>query len=129
MESKPDLKLQKQKEFLIKFYYFGVIIGGIILIIKLLGPILTPFLIAFIIAAILNPLIKFCCKTFHLNRALISILFVLAFYAVASFIIILIGTKILILIQGLFTTMPQFFSTYFEPYIKDTVQHFENLFL
>lgn len=129
MESKPDLKLQKQKEFLIKFCYFGVIIGGIILIIKLLGPILTPFLIAFIIAAILNPLIKFCCKTFHLNRALISILFVLAFYAVASFIIILIGTKILILIQGLFTTMPQFFSTYFEPYIKDTFQHFENLFL
>ena len=129
MDNGPDLKLKKQKEFLIKFCYFGVIIGGIILIIKVMGPILTPFLIAFIIAAILNPLIKFCCNKFRLNRALISILFVLAFYAISSFIIILIGTKLLILIQSLFTTMPQFFSTYFEPYIRDTFQHFESLFL
>ena len=59
MQNESDLKLKKQKEFLIKFCYFGVIIGTTIIIIKVLGSILTPFLIAFIIAAILNPLIKF----------------------------------------------------------------------
>ena len=90
MQNESDLKLKKQKEFLIKFCYFGVIIGTTIIIIKVLGSILTPFLIAFIIAAILNPLIKFSCKKLHINRAIISILFVLAFYTVASFIIILI---------------------------------------
>ncbi|MDO5010636.1 MAG: sporulation integral membrane protein YtvI [Intestinibacter bartlettii] len=129
MENDHDLKLKKQKEFLINFCYFGVIIGGIILILKILGSILTPFLIAFIIAAILNPLIKFCCNKLHINRALISILFVLIFYAIASFIIILIGTKLLVILQNLFISMPQFFSTYFEPYIRDTFRHFENLFL
>ena len=56
MQNESDLKLKKQKEFLIKFCYFGVIIGTTIIIIKVLGSILTPFLIAFIIAAILNPL-------------------------------------------------------------------------
>lgn len=129
MQSESDLKLKKQKEFLIKFCYFGVIIGSIIIIIKVLGPILTPFLIAFIIAAILNPLIKFTCNKLHIKRGIISILFVLAFYAVASFIIILIGAKLLILLQSLFTTLPQFFTTYFEPYIRETFTHFEKLFL
>ena len=52
MQNESDLKLKKQKEFLIKFCYFGVIIGTTIIIIKVLGSILTPFLIAFIIAAI-----------------------------------------------------------------------------
>ena len=96
MQNESDLKLKKQKEFLIKFCYFGVIIGTTIIIIKVLGSILTPFLIAFIIAAILNPLIKFSCKKLHINRAIISILFVLAFYTIASFIIILIGAKLLV---------------------------------
>ena len=129
MQNESDLKLKKQKEFLIKFCYFGVIIGTTIIIIKVLGSILTPFLIAFIIAAILNPLIKFSCKKLHINRAIISILFVLTFYTVASFIIILIGSKLLVLLQSLFTTLPQFFTTYFEPYIRDTFTHFEKLFL
>ena len=111
MQNESDLKLKKQKEFLIKFCYFGVIIGTTIIIIKVLGSILTPFLIAFIIAAILNPLIKFSCKKLHINRAIISILFVLTFYTVASFIIILIGSKLLVLLQSLFTTLPQFFTT------------------
>lgn len=129
MQNDSDLKLKKQKEFLIKFCYFGVIIGSIIIIIKFLGPILTPFLVAFVIAAILNPIIKFTCNKIPIHRSIVSILFVLAFYAIASFIIILIGTKLLIVVQSLFTTLPQFFTTYFEPYMRDTFTHFENLFL
>lgn len=128
MESKSDLKLKKQKEFLIKFCYFSVIIGAIILIIKFLGSILTPFLIAFIIATILNPPIKFFCNKFHIKRTFVSILFVLAFYSIACFIMILIGTKLLIMLQSLFTALPQFFTTYFEPYIRNIFTHSEKLF-
>ncbi len=128
MESQSDLKTKKQKEFLIKFCYFGVIIGGIMLIVHFLGSILTPFLIAFIIAAILNPAIKFICNKIPIHRAFVSILLVLALFATASFLMILIGAKLLIVIQNLFTSLPYFFSSYFEPYIKDTFAHFEKLF-
>lgn len=127
MES--DLKLQKQKEFLIKFCYFGVITASVILIIKFLGPILTPFIIAFLIAAILNAPIKLCCEKLHLRRGFVSILFVLLFYAVASFIVIMVGAKLVVVLQDLFASLPYFFTTNLEPLIRDTFSQVEKLFL
>ena len=124
-----NLKLKKQKEFLIKFCYFGVIIASVILIIKFLGPILTPFIIAFLIAAILNAPIKLFCEKLHLGRGPVSILFVLLFYTVASFIVIMVGAKLVVILQDLFASLPYFFATNLEPFIRDTFSQIEKLFL
>ena len=127
MEEDPELKIEKQKNFLIKFCYWGVIITGIFLVFKYLGSILTPFILAFIIAAFLNIPVKYICNKTHAPRSLISILFVVLFYSIAILALTLVGAKIVIVLKDLFMSLPHYFTTKLEPIMWDSVQYFEKI--
>ncbi len=120
-------KIEKQKNFLIKFCYWGVIFTCVFLVMKYLGSILTPFILAFIIAAILNIPIKYICNKTHAPRSLISILFVVLFYSIAIFAVMLVGAKLVVVLKDLFMSLPNFFKTSLEPIMWDSVLYLEKM--
>ena len=56
------MNVQKQKNFIIKFTYFLIIIGLIFIAMKYVIPLLMPFIIGLIISIILKPTINFVAK-------------------------------------------------------------------
>lgn len=111
-------KLQRQKEFLIKFAYWAVWGSVGIVIIKFVGPVLLPFIIAFLVAWLLNPLVQFLGKRMNINRNVASILFVTLFYALIGGAIYLLGSRIVMLIQGISSDITLFLSDTIYPMVQ-----------
>lgn len=127
MEEEKDFRLEEQKKFLISFSYWGIIILSIVILVKLTSSILTPFITAFLISCILNYPIKLISTKLHFNRAIVSIVCVILFYALGSFIIILVGARIFLFIKDIFSTLPDLYSATFAPMIQETFDNLENI--
>lgn len=77
-------RISKQRKFIIRFLYWGIIAGCIFCFGKYLLPILIPFLIAFIVSCILNRPINYVSSKTHINRKIIEILSVISFLLFSS---------------------------------------------
>lgn len=73
------LRIEKQKKFIIQFLYWGIIIGGCILLGKYLIPVLVPFIIAFIVAGVLNKPIQYISEKTRIKRKVVSVIVLLLF--------------------------------------------------
>ncbi len=55
-------QIERQKRFVIRFLYWGIMIGTLLFLGKYLIPVLFPFMIAFIVAGMLNKPIHYISK-------------------------------------------------------------------
>lgn len=112
-------RLLRQKEFLIQIAYWavwGIVIIGII---KFVGPVILPFVIAFVVAWILCAPIDFFAKKLHVNRNLVAVIFVALFYALIAGLIYLVGSRIVELVQGVFSDITTFLSETIFPMLAE----------
>ena len=127
MQNESDLKLKKQKEFLIKFCYFGVIIGTTIIIIKVLGSTTYTFFNRIYNCSYFKSINKIFLKNFILTAPLYP------YYLSLHFIQLHLynnfdWSKTFNTTSKFIYNITTIFTTYFEPYIRDTFTHFEKLF-
>lgn len=114
-----DLRLEKQRNFLIKTGYFSVVALMILFVLKFIAPTLMPFIIAFLISCILNYPIRFILKKIPLKRSFVSILMVILFFIFSTIIIVSIGVETAIFIKNSFSNLPVLFTEMFIPFIED----------
>lgn len=112
-------RLKRQQEFLIKVAYWAVWGSIGILLIKFVGPALLPFIFAFFIAWLLYTPIKYLSERMHMNRNLAAIIAVAVFYAFVALLLYLLGSRIVELIQGVFSDITRFFSETIFPMVQN----------
>ncbi len=110
--------MEKQKNFVITFCYYAIILAVAFVLIKFALPLLMPFVIAFVIAYCLKRPIRFVSAKSRLPRKLTAVLMVILFFGI-------IGTLLTILIIRLFSAMatlvenlPWMFRDYIVPFLN-----------
>jgi sporulation integral membrane protein YtvI len=100
------MNINKQRAFIIHFFYFLILILLVYVGIKYVFPLLMPFVIGIIIAMSFRNLIDLIAKKIHVKRVLVSIIILIVFYGLVGFIISLIGVKMVNFINSLFYSLP-----------------------
>lgn len=111
-------RLQRQKEFLIKFAFWAVWGLAGVLLVKYVGPVLLPFIIAFFVAWGLNYPVNFISEKMHQKRNLVAVVLVLLFYALVAGLLYLLGSRIVYLVQGFMEELTDFLSGTIFPMIQ-----------
>lgn len=122
------MNLEKQKIFLIRFAYYGILLALAFLILKYVFPLLTPFLIAFVIAYILVRPVRFLNKYLHLPWKMTAILLVLLFYGSVGLLLTQLGIGIVSGVVTLASYMPHLFEIHIIPFFTDILYNVEDLF-
>lgn len=114
-EKKLNSDINKQKQFIIKFLYFILILGILYFTFKYALPVLFPFLVAFGISMILKRPINFISKHLKVNRKIVGVVLLLLLYGGIFFILIFFGTKLFRYLGELFQKLPEIYTTNIEP--------------
>lgn len=120
-------RVEKQRQFIIQFLYWGIIAICILFVLKYAGPILVPFLIAFCIAFALHKPIDYVHQKTHLKRPIISIVFVLLTYCVIGALLGILGAKVFSSIKDLLLDLPIFFRDTIIPFLQEIFDWIERL--
>ena len=62
------MDIEKKKRFIVNFFYFVILFGLSILIVRFALPALFPFAIAFLVTLLLRPVVNFIVRKLHINR-------------------------------------------------------------
>lgn len=111
-------RLQRQKDFLIQVAYWTVWGSALIGIFKFVGPVILPFIIAFVVAWVLCTPIDFVSDKLHLQRKLAAVIVVVLVYGLIAALLYLLGSRIVELIQGVFSDITLFLSNTIYPMIN-----------
>ena len=119
--------LEKRKNFLVNFTYFGVILLLAFLALRYALPLLMPFVIAFAIAYILKKPIQLLTEKLHLPGKLSAILAVILFYTVTGALLTLLGIKAVSGLAALIRNLPTLYETYAQPYFMEILLNLETV--
>ncbi|MEG1862189.1 MAG: sporulation integral membrane protein YtvI [Oscillospiraceae bacterium] len=109
------MPIEKRKEFIINFVYFGILLALTGLAIKYGLAWLSPFVIAFLVAFALKPVINRLHIITKLRRSFTAIICVASFYLVTVLLLSLAGFQIFMLVKNIFYILPQFYAVEVEP--------------
>ncbi len=102
-------RLKRQKEFLIQVAYWGVWGVAVIVALKYIGNVILPFVLAFLAAWGLSFPVNFVSGKLHLWRGLTAVLTVILFYGILAALLYLLGSRIVMLMQGCAAEVTCFF--------------------
>lgn len=103
------MNLNKQRAFIIHFFFFMILTLLLYVGIKYVFPLLMPFVIGIVIAMSFRNIIDIIEKRTHIKRVFVSIVILLVFYSLLGFIISLIGVKMVNFISSLFYSLPSLY--------------------
>lgn len=111
-------RLKRQKDFLVQVAYWAVWGTVAIVLIKYVGPAVLPFVIAFFVAWALSHPTDFLSERLHLKRSLAAVLVVALFYLLIGGLVYLLGSRIVTLIQDMFSDISAFLTGTLYPMIE-----------
>lgn len=109
------MPIEKRKQFIINFVYFGIILALAGLALKYGVAWLSPFVIAFAVAFVLKPVINRLHIITKIRRSFVAIFCVAAFYIVSVLLLSLAGFQIFLLTKNIFYMLPDFYTAEVEP--------------
>lgn len=112
------MDIEKKKRFIVNFFYFVILFGLSILIVRFALPALFPFAIAFLVTLLLRPVVNFIVRKLHINRNAISVLFVLLFYGTIGLVVVLLIIKLINSIGSWIAKLPDFFNQTVVPALR-----------
>ncbi|MCI5574040.1 MAG: sporulation integral membrane protein YtvI, partial [Clostridiales bacterium] len=112
------MDIEKKKRFIVNFFYFVILFGLSILIVRFALPALFPFAIAFLVTLLLRPVVNFIVRKLHINRNAISVLFVLLFYGTIGLVVVLLIIKLINSIGSWIAKLPDFFNQTIVPALR-----------
>lgn len=113
-----DMRIKRQREFLIQAAYWLIWLCVVVVIIKCVGSVLLPFVIAFVVAWGLSFPVDYIAEKGHLNRSFVSVVVVALFYVLIAAGIYLLGSRVIALLQEFYTEITYFWSGTMIPMIQ-----------
>lgn len=122
------MPLDKKKEFIINFAYYGLLAALIYVAVKFASKYLLPFIVAYFVALILNKPIKFISRKTKIKYKISSVICIGCFYAVAVTAFFMMGYQLRSLIKNVFFILPQFYRETFLPVAEEWISRFNGVF-
>ena len=122
------LRIEKQKKFIIQFLYWGIIIGGCILLGKYLIPVLVPFIIAFIVAGVLNKPIQYISEKTRIKRKIVSVIVLLLFLFCSSIVVSYFCSLCFGMVERAVSFLPTLFESVIIPFTEQAFEKVEEIF-
>ena len=116
---------EKKHKFLTDFFYYGIILVGLLFLAKCAWKYLTPFVIAFVVAFSLKPLVNRVNVYLKIKRSVAAILVVAAFYIVVVAVLSLTGVQIVFFIRNMVYTLPDYYTNEVVPVISDILHNIQ----
>lgn len=120
------MNLEKQKNFLIRFTYWTVILALVFIIAKYAMAYLASFVIAFIIAYCLNSPIEKLQNKLRCKRTIPAIALTVLFYLIAGLLITLLGVRLVSFAKNIILAVPSFYENTVLPTLTNffyTLEH------
>ena len=112
------MNLNKQRAFIIHFFFFLILTLLVYVGIKYVFPLLMPFVVGIVIAMTFRNIIDMIEKKTHIKRVFVSLFILLVFYSLLGFIISIIGVKMINFISSLFYSLPSLYKETFLPAVQ-----------
>ncbi len=112
------MNYEGKKQFLINFFYYGILLVVAVRAAKFGWEYLTPFVIAFIVAFLLKPIVNRVNVYLKIKRNIAAILVVLGFYAAVLGVVSFIGIELFVLLQNLLLKVPDMYTYHWLPAIE-----------
>lgn len=113
-----DMRVKRQKEFLIQAAYWLIWICVAVVLIKCAGSVLLPFVAAFVVAWGLSFPVDYIAEKLHLRRSFVSVVIVVLFYVLIAAGIYLLGSRVIVLVQEFYAEITYFWSGTMIPMIR-----------
>ncbi len=111
--------MEKKKTFILNVFYYGAILGLLLLFCKYLLPVLLPFVIAFVIAAIFQIPAKKIAGTSKKGRKICALFLCFLCYLAIITGLLLLSVKLIRESGNMMTTTAEFYMDTLEPFLKD----------
>lgn len=112
-------RLQRQKQFLVKFAYWAVWGTVGVFLVKLVGPVLLPFIAAFLVAWLLAFPVEYVAERTHVKRNVVAVAAVALFYTLLGMLLYLLCNRLVGLAQDMFGEVTVFLSDVIFPMIQN----------
>ena len=112
-------RMEQQKEFLVKFVYWLIWGGIVILLVTCLGSVLLPFVLAFLVAWILSVPVDYVADKTHIKRGILAITAAILFYVVLALLLYLFGTRVASLVEDTFSEITDFLTVTLLPMVNN----------
>ncbi len=116
------------RAFLIKFFYYTLIVAIAYCALKFVVPFFMPFVLAFLIAFLLKTPANRLSKRLHLRRGPVAVVLLILFYTVLVTLTALLGTRLVLACVDALKALPQFYSSTVEPAIFQIEEWLSALF-
>ena len=113
------MKIEKQKNFLIRFIFLTVVLGLVYIGVQYVLPAVLPLALALLIAVALKNPIKKISESKKWNRTLVSIVMLIIFYAIFTLLIGVLASQFISFIRNFITTLPDLYINRIEPFLID----------
>lgn len=121
--------MQKRRQFIINFLYFGIIFMLAFVLLKYGLPMVSPFAAGFVIACILRKPVLFLAEKLPLSQKAAAVLTVLLFYCTIGILFFLTGVKAFSAVRAFFFQLPELYTSHVEPVLNSIYRGFEESFL
>lgn len=118
---------KQQKSFVIKAFYWAIIIAVVYVLLKYCLPVWLPFVIGGIIAAILNKPVNFVSRKTKIKRPYVCITFVVLFYAILAVLVGLLGSQVMQAIRSFALSLPTLMTDTLMPMLEPVIAVVKNL--
>ena len=115
MESQYDRK----KKFIVNALYIVMIVLMVYILFKYALGLVSPFIFAFGFAYLLRKPSRFVAEKLRLPKKLVSVVFVLVFYATIGVVLSLAGIKIIAVVTEIISTLPVVYEEQLVPFLMD----------
>lgn len=123
------MEMQKRRQFIINFLYFGIIFMLAFVLLKYGLPMVSPFAAGFVIACILRKPVLFLAEKLPLSQKAAAVLTVLLFYCTIGILFFLTGVKAFSAVRAFFFQLPELYTSHVEPVLNSIYRGFEESFL
>lgn len=119
------MNTESQKQFLIRFCYFALILVIAILLCRYGIPALMPFVIALLVSLLLKPLVRFLNEKCRIHKGIASVVTVLIFYSFLGLMTVLLSVKLFASAKTFVMQLPETYTTLIEPLLESVTAEIE----
>jgi sporulation integral membrane protein YtvI len=112
------MQLEKQKQFIIRFLYFAIILGIFILLARYALGALLPFIVALLVSLLLKPAVSFFHEKWKLPRKLTGLFLVVVFYALLGLVLTVLGVRLFAAAKTFFLSLPSVYIDHIVPWVR-----------
>ncbi|HAS75025.1 MAG TPA: sporulation integral membrane protein YtvI [Clostridiales bacterium UBA8960] len=113
------MQYDRKKKFIVNTVYFVILISILYILFKYALSLVSPFVFALIFAYVLEKPAKFVAKISHIPKKLVSVVFVLVFYATIGLVLSFAGIKIIAVLTDVISGFPVIYEEQLAPFLLD----------